>query len=395
MMASRSCCPPAAGRWRGSKEAKCAEDADDVLDKLAAMGDMLTPEIVKLSMQRHYLQIDFAMKTLKYNNYKEETCVMGRPTKRVAARREKLENEMDAAKNALETCVDGVMSHKHKGVAARTEHELTAAAATHSSDHVRSVTDDRWQGSRAIPVVFNIRDVEEVEEEDGDFEEDADADNHVEPTSVGEGGAAPATGSQLWQHGGAGEGGASAAGGGVRGAAADEGGDGRGGAEDGRGGAGGGRGGAGDGRGGAGDGGDAGGARDGGGGATATGGGGRGGAGVGGGGSAAGGVGGGGGGASRNAGDGGGGAGDGGGAAAGDGGGGAAATGGGGGGAAAAAAGGRRRSVSRRRPLTDFDKRRILAAWKAVGDFSLREKTAARGRHITTVGSGRIIGVPS
>ena len=51
MMASRSCCPPAAGRWRGSKEAKCAEDADDVLDKLAAMGDMLTPEIVKLMME--------------------------------------------------------------------------------------------------------------------------------------------------------------------------------------------------------------------------------------------------------------------------------------------------------------------------------------------------------
>ena len=93
------------------QEAKCKEDADDIMDKLAAMGEMLTPAIVKLSVKRHYLQIDLAMHTLQYNNYYEETRVIGRPTKRVMARREKLESKMNAAKRALDACVDMVVSH--------------------------------------------------------------------------------------------------------------------------------------------------------------------------------------------------------------------------------------------------------------------------------------------
>ena len=60
------------------QEAKCKEDADDVMDKLAATGAMLTPAIVKLSVKRHYLQIDLAMHTLKCKNYYEMTSGIGR-----------------------------------------------------------------------------------------------------------------------------------------------------------------------------------------------------------------------------------------------------------------------------------------------------------------------------
>jgi len=107
------------------QNARSPQDARDILDKLGNMGDMLTPEIVKLSVERHYLQIDLAMKTLKFNDYVAATTTAGRPLKPVALRRLKLETEMNDARTALDACVDGVLVHQHQqGVVSRSEHEL-------------------------------------------------------------------------------------------------------------------------------------------------------------------------------------------------------------------------------------------------------------------------------
>jgi hypothetical protein len=162
------------------QNARSPQDARDILDKLGNMGDMLTPEIVKLSVERHYLQIDLAMKTLKFNDYVAATTTAGRPLKPVALRRLKLETEMNDARTALDACVDGVLVHQHQqGVVSRSEHELNQAAAAHSSDHVRSIPGNKWQAARSVPAVFD-RDVKEVDfafDEEVDSEEDGDGDD--------------------------------------------------------------------------------------------------------------------------------------------------------------------------------------------------------------------------